>query len=83
MQLAAAAKGTSQAVASARSESRAEAQAEAESRGRVEGELAEVRVKLEEANQATEAAKAQLQAFQISAEQKRAALQKERADVEV
>ena len=54
-----------------------------DSRTRVDDDLAAVRGQLAAANTAAEAAKAQLQAYQISAEQKRNVLPKERGDIEV
>ncbi len=70
-------------MAEAREAAEQDAQREVECRRGVEEDLAAIRAQLASANTAAEAAKAQLQAYQITAEQKRNALQKERADVEV
>ncbi|KAK9815009.1 hypothetical protein WJX73_004719 [Symbiochloris irregularis] len=81
-QAAEAAQQTEKRVAAARSDAEARATSDAEAKRLVEEQLEEVRTQLAAAAAATEAVKAQMQAFQISADQKRSALQKERADVE-
>ena len=70
-------------VAAARSAAAGELQEEVEARRKLDEELAAVRGQLGAATTATEAAKAQLQAYQITADQKRAGLLKEKVDIEV